>query len=119
VAAVGEVGGGFSLLGLGSVLDLYAGADTVLDWSPRLDGIEDARVRVGVGPSGLVRLRLGERFSVVANGRWRYLPFTALHQSWSTGAEARLHFGTRLSAAATWRWDPKDWLGGALLLAYF
>jgi hypothetical protein len=119
VAAVGEVGGGFSLLGLGSVLDLYAGADTVLDWSPRLDGIEDSRVRVGVGPSGLARLRLGERFSVVANGRWRYLPFTALHQSWSTGAEARLHFGTRLSVAATWRWDPKDWLGGALLLAYF
>ncbi len=119
VAAVGEVGGGFSALGLWDALDLYAGADTALDWSPRLDGIEGTRVRLGVGPSGLVRLRLGERVSLLANGRYRFLPFTALHGAWSTGAEARLHFGTRLSLAATWRWDPTDWLAGALVLAYF
>jgi hypothetical protein len=119
VAAVGEVGGGFSLLGLGKVLDLYGGADTAVDWSPRLDGVADTRVRVGIGPSGLARLRLGERVSLVANGRYRFLPFTSLHESWSTGAEARLHFGTRLSVAATWRLDPTDWLAGALLLAFF
>jgi len=119
VAAVGEVGGGFSTLGLWNALDLYAGADTVVDWSPRLDGIEGTRVRLGVGPSGLARLRLGERLSLLANGRYRFLPFTALHSSWSAGAEARLHFGTRLSLAATWRWDPEDWLAGVLLLAYF
>ena len=35
------------------------------------------------------------------------------------GAEARLHLGSRLSLAATWRLDPADWLAGALLLGYF
>lgn len=119
VAAVGEVGGGFSALGLWDALDLYAGADTALDWSPRLDGIADSRIRVGVGPAALARLRLGERFSLVANGRYRFLPFTALHASWSAGAEARVHLGSRVSLAATWRLDPADWLAGALLLGYF
>jgi hypothetical protein len=119
VAAVADVGGGYSALGLWGAVDLYAGTDAVLDWSPRLDGIEDARVRLGFGPSGIARLRLGDRFSLVANGRYRFLPFTALHRSWSTGAEARLHLNGRFSLAATWRQDPADWLAGALLLGYF
>ncbi|HSM93188.1 MAG TPA: DUF4105 domain-containing protein [Anaeromyxobacteraceae bacterium] len=119
VAAVAEVGGGFAALRLWDSLDLYAGADTVLDWSPRLDGILASRVRVGVGPSALARLRLGDRFSLVANGRYRFLPFTALHAAWSTGAEARVHLGRRFSVAATWRLDPTDQLAGALLLGYF
>jgi hypothetical protein len=119
VAAVGEVGGGFSALRLWEALDVYAGADTAVDWSPRLDGILSSSVRVGVGPAALARLRLGERVSLVANGRYRFLPFTSLHASWSTGAEARLHVGRGLSVAATWRLDPTDWLAGALLLGYF
>jgi hypothetical protein len=119
VAAVGEVGGGFSALQLWRALDLYAGADTSLDWSPGLDGLFGSPVRLGVGPAALARLRLGERVSLVANGRYRLLPFTALHASWSTGAEARVHLGRRLSVAATWRLDPTDWLAGGLLLGYF
>jgi hypothetical protein len=119
VAAVGEVGGGFSALGLWDALDLYAGADTAVDWSPRLDGLAGSRVRVGIGPAALARVRLGERLSLVANGRYRFLPFTALHASWSAGAEARVHLGNRFSLAATWRQDPSDWLAGGLLLGYF
>jgi hypothetical protein len=119
VAAVGEVGGGFAALQLWDALDVYAGADTALDWSPRLDGILSSRVRLGVGPAALARLRLGERVSLVANGRYRFLPFTSLHASWSTGAEARVHVGQGFSVAATWRLDPTDWLAGALLLGYF
>jgi hypothetical protein len=119
VAAVGEVGAGYSALQLLGALDLYAGADTAVDWSPRLDGILSSSVRVGVGPAALARLRLGERVSLVANGRYRFLPFTSLHASWSTGAEARVHVGRGFSVAATWRLDPTDWLAGALLLGYF
>jgi len=91
----------------------------VLDWSPRLDGIGGSRVRIGIGPAALARLRLGERVSVVANGRFRFLPFTALHASWSAGAEARLALGRRFALAATWRLEPADRLAGALLLGYF
>ena len=119
VAAVGEMGGGFSALQLWDALDLYAGGETALDWSPSLDGLLGSRVRLGVGPAALARLRLGERFSLVANGRYRFLPYTTLHASWETGAEARVHVGRRLSVAATWRLDPTDWLAGALLLGYF
>lgn len=119
VAAIGEVGAGFSAVGIWSALDLYGGADTALDWSPRLDGIGASRVRFGIGPAALARLRLGERVTVVADGRFRFLPFTALHASWSAGAEARFHVGERLSLAATFRQDPRDRLVGALLLAYF
>jgi hypothetical protein len=119
VAALAEVGVGLSALAIWDALDLYGGADTVLDWSPRLDGIGASRLRLGIGPGALARLRLGERVSVVASGRYRFLPFTALHASWSAGAEARFHMGERLSLAATFRQDPRDRLVGALLLGYF
>ena len=119
VAAVAEGGTGFSALGLLGGLDLSAGVDGVVDWSPRLDGVGEARVRLGGGPAALARVRLGERLSLVANGRYLFLPYTALHRSWSTGAEARVHLGRRFSVAATWRLDPTDWLAGALLLGYF
>jgi hypothetical protein len=119
VAAVAEGGTGFAALGLSRALDLYAGVDGALEWSPRLDGIADSRVRLGIGPSALARLRLGDRFSFVADGRYRFLPFTALRRSWSASGEARLHLGNRFSLAATVRQDPADWLAGALLLGYF
>jgi hypothetical protein len=117
VAAVAEGGTGLSVFLAG--LDLNGGVDAVVDWSPRLDGVGAARVRFGAGPSALARLRLGERFSLVANGRYLFLPYTALHRSWSAGGEARLHLGQRFSLAATWRQDPTDWLAGGLLLGYF
>jgi hypothetical protein len=119
VAGVAEVGGGFSALDLAGALDLYGGADAAFDWSPRLDGIGASRVRLGAGPAALARLRLGERVSLVASGRYRFLPFTALHRSWRAEAEARVHVSSRFSLALTWREEPEDRLAGALLLGYF
>jgi hypothetical protein len=119
VAGVAEGGTGFSALGLLGALDLYGGVDASLAWSPRLEGMGDSSVRLGVGPTALARLRLGERLSLVANGRYLFLPFTALHRTWSAGAEGRVHFGRAFSLAATLRLEPTDWLAGALLLGYF
>jgi hypothetical protein len=119
VAAVAEGGTGFSALALLGALDLYGGADVALHGAPRLDGIEGAHVRLGVGPAALARLRLGERASVVANGRYLFLPWTSLRRSWSAGAEGRLHLNRSFSLAATLSVAPEDWVAGGLLLGYF
>jgi hypothetical protein len=65
LAAGGELGAGFTKADLLGALDVYAGLDASLEWSPRLSGVDGRQIRPGIGPGGLLRLRLGKRAAVL------------------------------------------------------
>jgi hypothetical protein len=119
LAGVAELGGGVATVGLLGALDLLLTADVALEGAPALSGIEGAGVRVGLGPSALLRARAGRRLSLVGTAGWRWLPLATPGETWTLGAQARLHLGTRLSLALEGRRTPSDADGSAVLLGYF
>ncbi|WP_242333985.1 MULTISPECIES: DUF4105 domain-containing protein [Anaeromyxobacter] len=103
-----ELGGGLGAANLARAVDLLALGDTELLGSPRLDGIRGAGVRLGLGPSALVRIRGGERVVLLAEARWRYLPFATPEQTWALSGTLRLHLTRALSLALEARAAPED-----------
>jgi hypothetical protein len=119
LAAQGEVGAGFALAGLARVLDVYAGTDASLEWSPSLSGIDGGEVRGGIGPGGLARLRLGARAALLADARWRWMPAADPERTFDLRGAVRLHLGTSASLALEARRTPSEDVVSALLLTYF
>ena len=89
-------GGGWGTTFAGGRLALVATLDTQLGWSPRLGGIKDSGVRVGVGPSGVIRAMLARRTSLLFSGEWFWLP--GQERAW-TGA-ATLNLRTAIGSAS-------------------
>jgi hypothetical protein len=119
LAAQVEVGSGLTLANLGGFLDVYGGVDLAPEWSPRLDGIDGKEVRVGIGPGGLLRLRLGRFASVLADARWRSLPWATPSRTWDLRGTLRLHVARGASLSFDVRRTPaEDVLTGGVL-AYF
>jgi hypothetical protein len=118
LAGVAELGGGLAAAA-GDAVDLLVGADVGLEGAPALAGIEGAGIRVGLGPSALVRLRAGRMLSLLGSAGWRWLPWAAPNRTWSLGAQARLHLGSRLSLALEARRAPADADASALLLGFY
>jgi len=102
-----EVGGGLAALGLGPA-DLLVTGDAELQGAPGLAGFRGRGVRLGLGPSGLLRLTAGDRLALAVEGKWRWLPEAAPRQAYLLRAEARLHLGPRLSVALEARRTPLD-----------
>ena len=119
LAGVAELGGGVAAVGLLGGVDLLVTADLALEGARALSGIEGAGVRVGLGPSALLRARAGRVLSLLGTAGWRWLPWAAPDRTWTLGASARLHLGTRLSIALEARRTPADADGSAVLFAYF
>jgi hypothetical protein len=119
VAAQAELGAGFTAAGLLRALDLYAGADASVEWSPRLSGISDAPVRAGVGPGAIARLRLGSAAALLADARWRWLPGAAPEATWELRAALRVHLARDVSLALEARRTPAADEGTAGVLGYF
>ncbi|WP_242344909.1 Lnb N-terminal periplasmic domain-containing protein [Anaeromyxobacter terrae] len=103
-----ELGGGLGAANLAGPVDLLALGDAELLGSPRLDGIRGAGVRLGLGPSALVRIRAGERAVLLAEARWRYLPFAVPEQTWTVSGTLRLHLARALSLALEARAAPEE-----------
>ncbi len=106
----GAVGGGAGLdLGLaGGALDAAAFGDAELLASPRLSGAGGSGWRPGVGPSGLVRLRLGEEAALLAGGEWRWLPDARPGSTWGVDGTLRLHVLRRVSIGLEARARPEE-----------
>jgi len=119
LAGQAELGAGFTKAGLLRVLDLYAGADASVEWSPRLSGLSDAPVRAGVGPGAILRLRAGRLAALVADARWRWLPGASPDRTWDLRAALRLHVARDLSLALEVRRTPAADEGTAGVLGYF
>jgi len=104
LAGQGEFGAGLTK-SLGP-LDLYAGADVALEAAGHLAGWGGSAFRLGVGPGGLARLRLGPAVTLLADARWRWLPDAAPRETWDLRAELRLHLTRALSLSAEARRTP-------------
>lgn len=90
LAGSGVIGTGLSVATEGETLAVFAFADFALDAAPSLRGIEGAPgIRAGVGPSGGLRLRLGESLALVAGGRFQYFPFAISRTSWAVESSLR------------------------------
>jgi hypothetical protein len=117
-AFVVEGGGGLAAAGLLGVLDLLATADLEVLAAPGLAGAGGSGWRPGLGPTGLARLRLGDRLAALAEARWRWLPASrpgSTHQL--TGAlRVGITPATALSLEA--RAAPRDHSLSALVLVY-
>jgi hypothetical protein len=119
LAAQAELGAGFTAAGLLRAVDLYAGADASVEWSPRLSGISEAPVRAGIGPGAIARLRFGSAAALLADARWRWLPGAVPEQTWDLRAALRVHVARELSLALEARRVPiaDEWTAG--VLGYF
>lgn len=85
----GQVGGGFALEPFGPSFTLFVLAHARVQ-GPVDTGLFDW-VRAGFGPSGGMRLRLGDSVTLLGTGAWRYLP---AQQPWHTwGVEGKLRIG--------------------------
>ncbi len=113
-----EMGAGLAVAKLGA-LDLYAGVDMAVEASGHLDGIEGLPVRAGVGPGGLARLRLGNRATVLADARLRWLPAARPVMTWDLRGTIRLNLSHTFSLSLEARRTPGDDEATAALLAYF
>lgn len=119
LAGQAELGGGFTKAALLGGLDLYAGADAALEWSPPLSGISGSPVRVGVGPGGVARLRIGAVAAVLADVRWRWLPGADPDRTYELRGALRVHVAREVSLALEARRTPAQGEATASVLGYF
>jgi hypothetical protein len=119
LAGQAEFGAGFAEADLFGAVDLFAGVDAAVEWSPRLSGISESEVRAGVGPGAILRLRLGKRAVLLGDARWRYLPDAVPEKTWDLRAALRLHLARGLSVALEARRTPAVDEATGVVLGYF
>ena len=119
LAGQAELGAGFTSAELLRVVDLYAGVDAAVEWSPHLSGTSGKQVRAGLGPGGLLRLRLGKRAALLGDARWRFFPDAETDRAWDLRATLRLHLAPGVSVALEGRRTPAADEGTATVLGYF
>ncbi len=91
VAGRAEVGGGGTAAA--GPMALAITADTSLEGAPDLAGLGGSAIRLGVGPTAVLRLTGGGWASVVATAAWRHWPRARPDAGWELSAQARLHLG--------------------------
>ncbi|HEX9241817.1 MAG TPA: DUF4105 domain-containing protein, partial [Anaeromyxobacter sp.] len=112
-----EVGTGFAKT-LGP-LDLYAGADVALEARAGLAGIEGKGIRVGIGPGGLARLRLGRLAILLADARWRFLPDATPGETFELHGTLRVPLGRAFALSLDARRTPTAGEGSLVLHAFY
>ncbi len=116
VAGVVEAGGGLAKALLGSRLTAFATTDAQLLGAAGLQGAGGARLRVGLGPSGGLRIGVGERLSLVGEGSWRWLPFAEPGATFGLKLTARVHLGPVSLSLEAARWPLESMALGEVLL---
>jgi hypothetical protein len=86
----GEMGGGLTLAPFGPSFMLFALAHARVQ-TPFESGVYDW-VRAGFGPSGGMRLRLGDHVTLVGTGAWTYLPEQQPWQTWNIEGKLRIAY---------------------------
>jgi hypothetical protein len=75
----------------------WAMLDARAQWAYHLDGIGPTGFRLGAGPSGGLRLRLGRRLTALVAGEWLWLPAQAPLAAWSVDGTLRVHLSGPLA----------------------
>jgi hypothetical protein len=117
LAGEGELGGGLTKT-LGP-LDLYAGVDVSLEGAPALSGIDGKPIRLGLGPGGLARLRLGKLAILLADARWSYLPAATPRETFDLRGTLRIPLGKSLALSLEARRTPSADEGSLVLHAFY
>ncbi|MCG8419587.1 MAG: DUF4105 domain-containing protein [Proteobacteria bacterium] len=86
---VALVGGGIAKSLSGDRVALFTTLDTYFMAGPDLNGIEDAPIRLGIGPAAGVRVRFTERLLTVVAGDWIWLPAQTPLAMWSASGTLR------------------------------
>jgi hypothetical protein len=89
-SAFGQVGGGLAIEPFGPSFTLFALAHARLQ-GPFDTGLYDW-VRAGFGPSGGMRLRLGDHVNLLGTGYWTYLPVQEPFQTWGVEGKLRVAY---------------------------
>ena len=116
---VPEVQGGTGFAKVLGPLDVYAGADVGIDAREGLSGIDGRGIRVGVGPGGLARLRLGSFAILLADARWQWLPGASPGETFELRGTLRIPLGRRLALALEARRAPALDEGSVVLHAFY
>jgi hypothetical protein len=81
-AARGQFGGGGTLSTSGQRLTLWTFFDTQAFAGRGMDGVFGAPIRIGIGGSGGMRLRIAQHLVSVINGAWDWLPGQKGFDTW-------------------------------------
>ncbi|MCA1827830.1 MAG: DUF4105 domain-containing protein [Myxococcales bacterium] len=100
LAGAFETGGGASIAFFDDKLALLATGDATIVATPHLQGPSGWPARLGIGPSGAVRARLGDRLVMLGSAQWQYLPGAQPRSLFKLDASLRvaLHGDLALSA---------------------
>jgi hypothetical protein len=118
VAFVAAGGAGLAGAGFGGALHAALFADGSVEAAPDLRGIGGSGLRLGVGPTGLLRLRAGSRAGLLLGGNWTWLPGTPTGETWTLSAAGRLHLGRAASLALEYRRRPSEQALGLVLYLF-
>jgi len=113
----GGAGGAFELFDKG--LTIFAMGRGSVAWTPEIDGLVDSHFRVGVGPSGGMRIRLYEGLVLLGTAYWLWLPAQHPNQTFRVDAGLRLRTFDELAIGLEGRATPNGLEAQLLAYSYF
>jgi uncharacterized protein DUF4105 len=114
-----EFGAGGAVGSSGQEVSAFVFADTQVAYGPRLDGIRERPFRVGVGPSGGLRVRWADHLVSLAWGQWLYLPWQAGKSTWMIEGVTRWELGRNVALGISAQKQPLDFNGQLMTNLYF
>jgi hypothetical protein len=116
-AGIAEFGAGFALAPFGDPLTFWLFAD-LRALLPVDGGLLDT-IRAGIGPSGGVRLRLGEDLALLGSGAWHWLPEQDPRSTWEANGTLRWQYVQDFAFSLEARVQPDAISAELLSLIYF
>lgn len=112
-------GAGLAFAVASNRLSIFALAYGSFGWAPDIEGLAGSHLRLGIGPSGGVRLRLLPGAILLARARWLYLPAQSPESTYRLEAQLRVSIATGAALGLEGRMVPNGLEAQALAYAYF
>jgi Domain of unknown function (DUF4105) len=112
-------GAGMTFALFDRALALWAMAHGAFLFGPDMEGLEGSHVRLGIGPSGGVRLRFDPDLIALVTARWLWLPAQDPETTYDIGATLRWQAFTDFALGVEARRVPVGYEGLALTFVYF
>lgn len=119
VAGAAAVGGGLARSVGSPAFTLFLLGEAELLGAPDLVGLGRIPLRLGAGPVGGVRLRLGERWTGVLSGNFQYLLEPVPRPTYSVSVVSRFHLSKEISVSFEGKRLPNAWEGLVAPQIYF
>ncbi len=119
LAASFVAGGGATYAWLDQRVAAFATVDGQVSWSPDLDGVRGAPVRVGVGPQAGLRLRWHPRLVSLLSAHIAWLPEQPVTTEWAANAQLRWAVGRSIALDFSFEWTRGEPTGQAGMMFYY